>query len=62
MNANLISCRKESNMTQKEIAKKVGISERMYQCLEYGTRIGSVNTLLKIGKLFNKPIDYFTQG
>lgn len=61
MNANLISCRKESKMTQKEIANKVGISERMYQCLEYGTRLGSINTLTKLSKIFDKPIDYFVQ-
>ena len=44
-------------MTQRQVAERAGISERMYQHIEAGTRIGSVSTLLKIGMALGKTVE-----
>jgi len=57
MNHKVFECRKACGMTQKQVADMVGISERMYQHIEAGTRIGSFQTLLKIGTVFGKTVE-----
>lgn len=42
MRTMLINARKLKNLTQKRVADKVGISERFYQSLEYGTKQAGV--------------------
>ncbi len=42
MRKNLINLRKKQGFSQKELAKKLDISERQYQRLEAGTSNGSV--------------------
>jgi len=41
------------NMTQKEIAEKIGISSAAYNLIESGKRHGSTKTWRKIQQLFN---------
>lgn len=41
MRENLKRCRVEKGMTQKEVAKYLGISERGYKFIEYGERTGN---------------------
>jgi len=57
MNHKVSECRKACGMTQKQVAEMAGISERMYQHIEAGTRIGSISTLLKIGTALGKTVE-----
>lgn len=43
--------RKEKELTQQEMAKKIGISRQYYNDIENGKRQPSVGTAKKIGKL-----------
>jgi len=57
MNYKVFEIRKACGMTQRQVAERAGISERMYQHIEAGTRIGSVSTLLKIGMALGKTVE-----
>ncbi len=43
MRTNLKKARQAAGMTQKQVAEKLGISERYYKYLEAGRSIGSVD-------------------
>jgi len=57
MRINLISARKEKNLTQKQTAKKINICERQYQKLEAGTSDGSIKIWEQLKDLFGLTID-----
>ena len=40
------------NMTQSDVAEKIGISLSLYNLIENGKRVGSIETWKKIQKLF----------
>lgn len=61
MNKTMVMCRKELGLTQKQVADMVGITERMYQHIESGRRTGSLLTLLRLGKVYNKSVEYLMQ-
>lgn len=61
MRKNLIITRKNNNLTQIDIAKKVGISERQYRSLEAGTSDGSIKIWQKLKLILNKPIDFLIE-
>lgn len=42
MRKNLKEARQKTGMTQKQVAKYLGISERRYQDIEYGKTLGSI--------------------
>ncbi len=48
-------------MTQKELGEKLGISQSMVSRLEKG-EIPSVELLLKISEVFEKPTDWILKG
>lgn len=50
--------RVEKNITQKEIAKQLGISETGYAGYEQGYREPDFNTLIKLCKFFEITSDY----
>ncbi len=52
MRENLRKCRIEKDMTQKQVADYLGISERGYKFIEYGDRIGSIDMWDKLEDLF----------
>jgi len=52
MRKNLKEARQRAGMTQKEVAEKLGITEQAYQKIEYGERIGKVETWDKLEDLF----------
>ncbi len=54
----LKSLRVEKNITQKQIAKQLGISETGYAGYEQGYREPDFNTLIKLCNLFNVTSDY----
>ena len=52
--------RKMKKLTQKEMAKLIGISYSMYMKVEQNVRQPGLNTLKKIKKVFNDfPIEFF---
>ncbi len=44
MRKNLKEARKKAGMTQKEVAEYLGMTERAYQRIESGERIGTIET------------------
>ena len=55
---NIKSFRKKTNLTQKEISNKLGISERAYQYYESGDREPNMETLKSIADTLDVSIDY----
>lgn len=50
---NLKKARQEAGMTQEQVAEYLGITEKHYQRIEYGTTIGKVTLWDKLEDLFN---------
>ena len=55
---NLKTERKKADLTQREVAKYLGITVRQYNAIETGTSDGSIKVWRKLSELFHKPIDY----
>ena len=55
----LIALRGKKEMTQHDIAERVGISRSFYTQIEQGTRNPSVQVLLKMSEIFQVPIEDF---
>jgi len=53
MRLNLKNARNKANMTQKDVADYLGISERHYRFLETGDRNGNFETWDKLEDLFS---------
>lgn len=53
----LREARKTSNITQKNIADKLGISVRAYQHYEGGTREPNIETLVQLSVILNVSLD-----
>ena len=53
MRKNLKEARQKAGMTQKDVAKRLGISEIGYRQIESGKRIGSIKTWDMLEDLFN---------
>ena len=53
MRENLRNARKAANMTQVQVAEKLGISERYYRFIEAGTRVGDFEIWDALEDLFN---------
>lgn len=49
--------RKDKNITQKEIAETINVTERAYCFYENGSREPAIDTLIKIAEYYNIPID-----
>jgi len=50
--------RLERNLTQKQVADGIGISEQSYQRYEYGKVVPSANILLALANFFDVPLDF----
>ena len=50
--------RKNNNVTQKQLAFDISLSERNYQSLEYGNVKPSYETLIKLADYFDVSLDY----
>ncbi len=50
--------RKNKNISQKQVASILEISERAYQHYEYGTRFPDFQGLQKLADFFNVSVDY----
>lgn len=49
--------RLNAKITQKEVAKQAGISERQYIRIENGERLTNILTAHRIARMFNSTID-----
>ncbi len=56
-NEKLRESRKVANLTQKNLAKKLDISERAYQHYEAGTREPNIEVLIKLSAILNTSLD-----
>ena len=56
-NSKLIACRKNNNMTQKEVSKILGITKAAYSNIETGRRNPSLPVVIGLQRLFGKSID-----
>ncbi len=56
--ARLKSLRTEKNLTQKELADSVGMTDRAIQRYEYGEREPAYQCLLALADFFDVSIDY----
>ena len=61
MRTNLINERKKKKLTQTEIAKILGITDRQYARLEAGTSNGRIKVWQSLKDLFQKSIDYLLE-
>jgi len=50
--------RKNKNLTQKQVALELGLSERNYQHYEAGTKKPSFDGLINLSNYFNVTTDY----
>ncbi|HEM3598272.1 TPA: helix-turn-helix transcriptional regulator [Streptococcus suis] len=53
----LKTLRKQANLTQKELAEKIGISQPAYGDWERGVKKPTQDNLVKIAKIFNVSLD-----
>ena len=52
------SLRKTNNLSQAEVAKKLGITQQAYANYERGVRQADYETLSKLSAIFDVSIDY----
>lgn len=50
--------REDSDMTQQQIADKIGITQRKYSYIETGVQPLTDDILVKLSKVYNVNIDY----
>lgn len=62
MNNKLKELRKNSALTQKQIADVIGIDRSTYSYYENGKASPSLEVLIKIAKVFNVTLDYIIYG
>lgn len=60
----LTELRKAHNLSQKELADKLGLSQSMIAMMEAGERRGGDATKLKVARFFGKTVDeiFFTKS
>ena len=54
----LKTLRKENNMTQNELGKKINVTKVSICCYEKGVRLPSLETLIDLSEVFKVSIDY----
>ena len=58
MRGNLKTARIAKKFSQKSLANQLGVSERLIQHMEAGTRKGSVDIWIELSSLLEQPIAY----
>ena len=58
----LKECRMKKALTQKQVAARVGISERSYQYYETGERMPDVQTAIRISRALNSTVEDLWDG
>ena len=59
---NIKKLRGEKNLTQSQLADKIGVTHQQLQKYEKGTNRISAGRLSAIAKALNKPVSYFFEG
>jgi len=54
---NIRECRKQLTLTQESLAKLLGVSRQTINAIENQKYNPSLELALKIGKVFNKPVE-----
>ncbi|NLY48413.1 MAG: helix-turn-helix transcriptional regulator [Clostridiales bacterium] len=54
----LKALRKSNNMTQKDLADRIGVSKSIISSYESGTRYPSYDVLVKMARIFHVSTDY----
>ncbi len=54
----LLSCRKAVNLTQKQVAEKLGVAQPVYQRFEKGVYQCSYEELVMLADIFDVTTDY----
>lgn len=54
--------RKDRNLTQQELAEKLGISPNMVAKVESGLRIPSIDMFVVMAEYFEESLDYLVLG
>lgn len=57
---NVKNLREGKNITQKELADEVGVTQSMLNQIEKGVKIPSLATALDIAKVLDTTVDYLT--
>lgn len=52
--------RKQRNLTQQDIAKELGLTQKAYCNYELGKREPDIKTLIKLANIYNVSLDYLT--
>lgn len=55
---NLQDCRKSLNLTQKEVANKMGVAQPVYQRFEKGVFECDYSQLIKLCEIYDVSLDY----
>ncbi len=50
--------REDSDLTQQQVAEKIGITQRKYSYIETGVQPLTDEILIKLSRLYNTSIDY----
>ena len=56
-NEKLIAARQRSGKTQEQAAKELGIFEQAYQRYEYGAGANTIQTAIRIAKMYNTTVE-----
>lgn len=59
---NLKKVRLDKNMTQKDVADRLGCTPNIYSRYETGERQPSIDTLISLSQIFEKSIDYLVEN
>jgi len=57
----LIKIRKQNKISQSDLGKYLGVSNRAVSKWETGLSLPTIDNLYKLSKIFNKPVDYFVR-
>ncbi|HHY66654.1 MAG TPA: helix-turn-helix transcriptional regulator [Alicyclobacillus sp.] len=52
--------RRNSGMSQKDLASSIGVTERAFRFYESGDREPTIEQLVKLADIFNVSLDYMT--
>lgn len=55
----ILNLRQVNNITQKELAEKLGLTNRAVSKWENGISVPTIENLIKISKIFHVPLEYF---
>lgn len=58
MNTRIKELREDNDLTQQQVADKIGITQRKYSYIETGTQQLTDEILVKLSKLYNVSTDY----